>query len=219
MEKIKVMIAEDHPIYRSMLVQGLATENISIIGVAENGKVLINLVKENLPDVVILDLNMPIMDGHEVLEIFAKDFRSIRTIILSTDYAPFYLANAIIMGAAGYLSKSTDIPEVILAIEEAYKYGYHFNELISKEILEQLRDDKKKLYYIIEDKRLSKREIQVLTLLCDEVPIAQIADRLDISTNTVLHHKKKLFEKTDSETMVSLVRYAIRQGIIKDEKS
>ena len=214
MEKIKLMIAEDHTFLRKSLVSSLTTHNIEVIGEASNGTDLIKLVTERPPDIVLLDLKMPEMDGYAVLENFAKEFKNIKTVIYSSYHSPFFVALTIINGAAAFVSKNSEITEIIEAIEGVYADGFYFNEIISKNILQQLRDDKKKLYYLIEDAKFSEKEIQVLKMLCDEFTLPQIAESLNISQNTVLHHKKNLFQKTESNTIVSLVKYAIKHGIV-----
>ena len=105
MRKIKIMVAEDHPLFRNALVEELTTDNFEVIGAAENGMELIRLVEQNIPDIVILDLEMPLLKGEEVLKIFAKDFKSIKTIVYSNVYTEYYAADAIINGVAAYLSK------------------------------------------------------------------------------------------------------------------
>jgi DNA-binding NarL/FixJ family response regulator len=218
MKTIKIMIAENHPMFLNMLVKELTTENISVIGAALNGQILIDLVRENVPDIVILDLEMPVLNGHGVLEIFAKEFKSIKTIIFSNDYSPYYLAHTIINGARGYLIKSSTLQELIKAVEETFSEGFYFNELLSKEVLFQLTNEKKKLYFLLEDQRFSIREIDIIRLTCEEFTVEQIADRLNISVNTVNDHKKKIFKKTDSNNIISLVKYATKHRIINPEK-
>lgn len=208
------MIAEDHPMVLNTFVQTFNTNTIEVIGSALNGKILIDLVKQKLPDVVLLDLRMPELDGHGVLKIFAEKFPSIKTVILTGEYSAFAAASAIINGAAAYILKSSDPGEVIKAIETVYKENYYFNEIISKSILSQLKNEKKKLYYLIEDKRFSEREIELIRLFCAEKTMPDIADQLNISENTILDHKKNLFKKIDANNIVALVKYAVKHGII-----
>ncbi|MBL7911674.1 MAG: response regulator transcription factor [Bacteroidia bacterium] len=215
MEKIKIMIAEDHPIYRNALVEELSIDNIEIIGAAENGQVLVDMVKKHIPDIVILDLKMPVLEGSEVLKIFAKDFPSIRTIVLSQDYSDFLAADAVVNGVSAYLSKNHGVPELIKAINSVYSHRFYFNEIISKEILEQLTNDKKKLYYLIENVKFSEKEIELLKHLGEGLSLSQIAAKMNISQNTVNSHKKNLFNKTESDNIVLLIKFAIRQGIAK----
>lgn len=216
MEKIKIMIAEDHPIFRNALVEDLSNDNFEVIGAAENGQVLVDMVRQRLPDIVILDLKMPVLKGSEVLKIFAKDFPTIKTIVLSQDYTEFLAADAVINGVAAYLSKNHGMPELIKAIKSVYENGFYFNKLISKEILEQLKDDKKKLYYLIENVKFSEKEIEFLKNLGEGFSLPEIAKKLNITMNTVHSHKKNLFNKTDSDNIISLIKFAIRQGIAEN---
>lgn len=211
--KIKVMIADDHEMFREMLVKELVENSIDVVGQADNGQILIDLISEKQPDIVLLDLRMPVLDGHEVLKILAKDFPNIRTIVISNDYTDYYVANVIINGAYAYIKKSSKVSEVLDAIHSVHKDGYYFNDVISKEIIKELNSDKK-IYYLIQDKKFSEREIEVIQELCKDITVGQVAANLNITENTVQYHKNNIKKKTDSETIISLVRYAIRQGII-----
>lgn len=216
-DKIKLIIAEDHQIFRAKLVEFLNTDSIEVIGEAPNGQVLIELVKAAQPDVVLLDLEMPVKTGHEVLEVFSKEFTGIKTIIFTYDDASYSIASAVLNGACGYLRKDIGPEEVIKAVEAVYRDGYYFNEHMSQYILSELHN-RKKLYIFIGDQKFSERELEVIKLLCAEVPAERIADRLNITKNGVLWHKKRLFKKTQSNNIVSLVKYAILHGIINVKK-
>lgn len=213
MEKIRLMIAEDHPMFRERLVQVLnEAGDIEVIGVAENGKVLVDLVALDEPDVVVLDLRMPVLKGQEVLEIFKKSYPDIRTVILSGDYSPYLVAEAITKGASAYLSKDRESHQLIEAVRGVYTDGYFLNDFVSIEVLKYLKEEKK-LYVMIGDNRFSNKEIEVIQMLCDEVPAESIADKLHITKDGVLAHKKRIFKKTDSNNIVSLIKYAIKHGI------
>ena len=212
MEKIRVMIAEDQTIMRNALAQGLDTDFITVTGLADDGQKLMELVKKEIPDVVVLDLKMPVLDGHEVLKLFAERYPTIKTIILSGEYTEYYAVNVIVNGAAAFLKKSSDMEEVIEAIKGVYEEGYYFNEVISKDILEHLNSEKK-IYYLIENKRFSEKEIEVLKQICKDIPTGIIADNLNISESTLRFHRRNLLKKTESDSIVSLVKYAIKQGI------
>ena len=110
--------------------------------------------------------------------------------------------------------KKDGVPELINAINGVSSEGFYFNDLISQEIRCQLKDDKKKLYYLLESKKFSEKEIEIIKLLCDGLSVEQIAEKLNISENTVKHHKKKIFEKTDSNSLARLIKFALRQRII-----
>ncbi len=216
MDKIKIMIAEDHPLFRDTLVEDLTVENFEVIGAAENGQMLIDMVKHRLPDVVILDLKMPVLTGREVLKIFAKDFPSIRTIVYSQDYSEYLAADTVINGVSAYLSKNDGLDELIKAINSVYLNDFYINKIISLEILEQLRDQTKKIYYLIENAKFSEKEINILKQLAEGLSIKEIAKNLNVSENTIHSHKKNLFLKTESDNIVALIKFAIRQGIFEE---
>lgn len=213
-KKIRIMIAEDQSIYRDALRRGLENERVTIIGEAENGKILLELIEAVLPDIVLLDLRMPVLDGEETLKIITRDFPSVKTIILSYDKYGYDVANTILNGARAYLNKESSMDEVMQAIEGVYADGFYFNKLVSRDILDLLRSSKK-IYYLLGNEKLSAREIEVLQLICKDIPPEKIADKLNISTTTVRYHKNNLLKKTESDTIISLVKYAIKHRIVK----
>lgn len=217
MEKIRVIIAEDSEMFRTLLSKELNRENIEIVGTAEDGLELIELVKKVTPDIVLLDLSMPKLSGEEVLKVFKKDYAYLKTIVLSQDSYSFYVTNVILDGARAYLSKDMALSELLKAIDMVHTEGFYFNELVSRDILAALQD-KKGIHYLIGDQQFSSQEIEVMQRLCDSFSPEQIADELEISANTVIYHKNKLFKRTGSDTTVELVRYAIRNGIVRASK-
>jgi DNA-binding NarL/FixJ family response regulator len=214
-ELITIMIAEDHPVMLKALATNISecSQKVNVIGLAKNGAVLMDLVKKRLPDMVILDIEMPIMDGFEVLELFKRDYPSIKTIIYSNTYSDYNVARAVLNGAAAYINKmSGDIDELINTIEKVREFGYHFNAKVAKELILMLHEQKK-IYYLIENEKITEREIELLRLICAGKQIKQIAADMGISRGMVKLHKGNLLEKTESQTTVDLIIYAIRQGI------
>ena len=217
MEKIKVMIAEDHKMFRDMLSNYLVeTDNIDVIGLAKDGQALIDLIKQSMPNIVILDLRMPILDGKATLKILSRDFPNIKTIILSSEYSHYLVAYNMINGASAYLKKDSDILELETAIHTVFKDGYYFNENITKEILDLLNSSKK-IYYLIKNKKFSEREIEVMQELCKDISTEKTAENLHMTEYTLKWHKGNIIEKLEGESIVSLVKYALRQGIIDDD--
>jgi DNA-binding NarL/FixJ family response regulator len=214
MKKIKIMIAEDQTIMLNTLARELTTEGIEVVGKAKNGKELIDLIEKQIPDIVILDINMPVLDGLDTSKILAENYPSIKTIILSGEYSDYLASSVIFNGVAAFLDKGSDMAEVITAIEGVYKDGFYFNEIISRDILEQVKSSKK-IYYLMDDKKFSEKEMEVFKEICKDLPPAIIADNLHIAESTFRFHKKNLLAKTESDTIVSLVKYAMRQGITK----
>jgi DNA-binding NarL/FixJ family response regulator len=213
MKKIRILIVEDSEMFSELIAKDLQ-EEMDVVGVVRDGKDAIEFVKEITPDIVLLDLGLREMNGEEVIRIFKKDFKHLKTIVLSQDSSPYHVANVIVDGARAYLTKDNPISELKKAIRQVHQDGYYFNEIVSQDVLANLHA-RKKLYYFVDDERFSNREIEVMKYFCNGLGPKQIADKLKISTYTVNFHKNNLFKKTGSGTVVSLVRYAIKNGFMR----
>lgn len=214
--QISIMIADDHNLGRQAFADFLESncDNIKVIGQAANGQELLELVKRKKPDIVILDLEMPVLSGHQTLTVLTKRYPKIKTIIFSTHYNEFFISELMIAGACGYLSKSCVAEEMFETINKVYNEGFYFNNSVSRQVVTTLIDDKK-LQYLVSEKILSEREIEVLQQICSEKQGKEIADALQISENTVQYHKKNIYNKTQADSLVGLVKYAIRTGIVR----
>lgn len=216
MTKIRTIIVDDETFCRTSLSDILSTDKIDIVGLAENGKVLLELLETVETDIIILDLKMPVMTGEEALVVLKEKYPFIKVIILSQDYTDYLAAYSIIHGVAAYLRKESASDHLISAIETVYNEGYYFNDIVTEEILQMFKGTKK-IYYYINSKRFSQREIEVLREICNDLTTGQIADKLNISESTVRYHRANLLEKTDSESSLALLKYAVRQKIIRLE--
>lgn len=215
-EQISIMIADDHNLGRLAFADFLESncEEIKVIGQAANGQELLELIKRKKPDIVILDLEMPVLNGHQTLAVLTKRYPKIKTIIFSTHYNEFFISELMIAGACGYLSKSCMAEDMFVTINKVYTEGFYFNNSVSRQVVTTLIDDKK-LQYLVSEKILSEREIEVLQQICSEKQGKEIADALQISENTVQYHKKNIYNKTQADSLVGLVKYAIRTGIVR----
>jgi len=214
--QIKIMIADDHNIVRQGFVSLLNLyPNIKITGEAKDGLELLTLVRKNPPDIVITDLKMPVMDGYEVLSHLSKEMPSVKPIVLSMYYNDHLTSKLILEGACGCLPKNCDIEILVETIESVYKEGYHFDKNVSKKILTEACK-KNDCNSIFNDLKLSEREVSVLELVCAEKNNKQIAEMLGISASTVEFHRKNIYTKTGTGTIVGLVKYAIRNGILEE---
>lgn len=212
--KITIMLADDHNVARQMFSSYIqqSQDNMQVIGEAANGQQLLDLVAEREPDIVILDLEMPILDGYKTLKILSDKHPNVKTIIFSSHYNEFYISELILCGARGYVSKTAFASEVFRTINEVYTEGFYFNKGISSHIMQTLIEDRK-LQHLISSKQLSPREIEVLQQICDEKQNKEIAAVLNITERTVEYHKKQLYTKTNTVSVVGLVKYAIRSGL------
>lgn len=212
--KISIMLADDHNVGRQMFSAYIRENhpNMRVIGEAANGQELLDLVEKQEPDIVILDLEMPVMDGFKTLKILKERNPHVKTIIFSSHYSEFFISELILCGACAYISKSAFLREVFDTINKVYDEGFYFNKGISSHIMQTLIEQKK-LQELITSKQLTAREIEVLQQICSEKQSKEIATALNISENTVEFHKRNLYAKTNAVSIVGLVKYAIRSGI------
>jgi DNA-binding NarL/FixJ family response regulator len=161
---------------------------------------------------VLLDLEMPVMDGFETLKVLTKEYPDIKTIIFSSHYNEFYISELILHGARGYISKTAFAEEVFRTIQHVYDEGFCFNKAITGHIMQTLIEDRK-LQDLISNRQLTSREIEVLQQICNEKQNKEIAFALRISESTVEFHKKNIYHKTNTHSVVGLVKYALKAGI------
>ena len=213
---IRVMIADDHRLFRKGIVAVLKEiKGITVINEAENGKELLEKLVYEQPDVVLMDIKMPEMDGIEATEIVISKYPEVKVIMLTMHDDEQFITHMVDLGAHGYLLKNSDVRELELAIHKVMKQGYYFNDKVSEVLLTSLIGKKSKL-----DKRkkgelnFSKREYEVLQLICDGFTNSQIAEKLFLSTRTVEGYRYKLCDKVGVKNTAGLVRYAIKNGLV-----
>jgi two-component system, NarL family, response regulator NreC len=216
MSKIRVIIADDHAI----LLEGLKTllelsDNIEVVGGAATGKEAIDLAAQLTPDVVLMDVAMPVMDGIEATRYITKNYPKVKVIILSQHDNREYIVSAIKAGASGYMLKKAVSSEIISGIEAVHNNGYFFYPSIAKIVIEDYLRQSKNIPAEDEYERLSERERQVLRLIAEGVTSSDIAQKLFISVKTVLGHRANIMEKLNLHSRTELVKYAIRKGIIQ----
>lgn len=211
---ISIMLADDHNLARQGFRAYLETndEEFKVTGEASNGLELLNLIKVEPPDVVLLDLEMPHMNGIETLGVLSQEYPMVKVIILSSHYNEFLMAELMIAGASGYLPKNCFGDELFETIRKVHEEGYFFNGSVSKQVVSTLISERK-IQYLISENVLSRREIEVLQQVCNEKQAKEIAALLNISESTVEYHKRNLYTKTQSDSIVGLIKYAIRKGI------
>jgi len=212
MQKIKIALADDEPLFRkgiAMLLQ--SDKNIDVVFEASNGDELIAFLKENQqqPDIIIMDLKMPVLNGIEATRIIHNDFPGIKIIALTSYHTKSFIANMMEVGAASYLVKNATPQELITAINEVYKTGYYYTDAILKVIDECLIAPQKKGKSRFVQEHLTKREVEVLKLICQQYSAAEIANKLFLSIRTVEGHKNNLLRKTECKNMIGLIVYAL----------
>jgi len=208
------MLADDHQLVRKALSLVLNEQpDLNMIGHASNGKELLALLKADQPDIVLLDIDMPIMDGRQCLGLIRSRFPEVKVIMLSLHKDPALMSEYMANGAAAYLHKDSDIEDLLLAIRTVHREGTYFSKELSKALLTNIRKDKKSNPFF-DEPILSSKEMAVLKELCDGKTNQEIADRLHISINTVGFHRNNIYSKTKSHNIAELMKYSIRNGLI-----
>ncbi len=214
-EKIKVIITDDHALFRQGVKAALSyREDIEFLGEAENGMQLLNLLKFLKPDVILLDIQMPIMDGIATLPEVKKVMPDVRVIMLTMHNEITLINKLMSIGANSYLTKDSDSDTIYDAIKACYENEFFFNEFTNRAMLSGLRTQAAPPVNG-EDADLSDKEIQVLKLMCDEKSTKEIAEIVEISPRTVEAIRDRLKIKTGAKSTAGLILYAVKHGLIE----
>jgi DNA-binding NarL/FixJ family response regulator len=212
---IKVAIADDHTLFRTGVKTTLSTrKDIQMVAEAENGMQLLNLLKHIKPDVVLLDIHMPIMDGYSTLPEIKNLYPEIKVIMLSMNNDPSIITKMMEVGANSYLTKESDSETIYQAIKSCYEQEFYFNDLTNKALLNGLRM-KKPQEIPVHEVQLNEKETTILKLMCEEKSTKEIADMVDLSPRTVEAIRDKLKTKTGVKSMAGLVMFAVKAGIVE----
>jgi DNA-binding NarL/FixJ family response regulator len=217
MKKINVLLADDHTVLRQGLRFLLMSEpDIDVVGEAENGRQTVQMAKQLNPDVVVMDIAMPQLNGLEATRQIIKECITTKVLILSSYSDDEYVHQLTEAGASGYLVKQTATQDLIKAIREAYKGNAYFSPTVSKRLLDYYR----KAYLNGKavkkgGEQLTTREFEVLQLVAEGKINKQIASDLCISVKTVEKHRQQLMDKLNIHDVAGLTRYAIDRGIIE----
>jgi DNA-binding NarL/FixJ family response regulator len=208
---IKILIADDHAIVREGLRKIVAIDSqMSVVGEAENGSQLLNLIRETPADVVILDMSMPGRNGLETLKDLKRSNPSLPVIVLSMYPANQYAVRALRAGAAGYMTKESAPEELVTAIKKVCQGGkyitFEVGELLANHVITKTANEP--------HKSLSDREFQVFIMLAAGKTVGQIAGELSLSGKTVSAHRAKIIEKMGVTTNAELIRYALEHNLM-----
>lgn len=209
MDKIKIAIVDDHQLFRDGLYSLLSShEHFTVILSADNGRFFFQqLEKDNLPDVILLDLTMPEMDGFEVLKKLRKGYKTIKTIALSMHDDGNYIMKCARSGAYGYLLKNTDADELVEAINQVHAGKKYFNKAIADRMINIMAIEGSTT------KKLSARETEVLSLISKGHTTKEIASQLYISTRTVETHRVNMMKKLAVKNVAELIKKASQLNI------
>lgn len=216
--KIRIHLADDHQI----LIDGISSllqtiPDFEVVGFSLNGSTLFDEVSQNKTDILMLDINMPQKDGIAVIKEFAEKGFPCKVIILSS-YDDLKLIKEIMkLGASGYLTKQCAGENIVEAIEAVYRGEEYFCESVREKIFNNVTKHNLKLNKIDSDLNsiLTGREIEIITLISLEYSGKEISEQLYISINTVETHRKNIMKKLDLKNSIGLVKYAIKNNLVK----
>jgi DNA-binding NarL/FixJ family response regulator len=207
MKRPRVLLADDHTIFRQGLAR-LLESDVEIVGAVEDGRALLALTRKLKPDLLLVDISMPLLNGLDAVRQLKKELPGVRVIFLSVHANPAYAAEAFRLGASGYLLKVCEASELLFAIREVMLGRSYVTPMITKETMELLMSSPK------EQLPLTDRQREVLQLLAEGHSTKEVARYLDISVRTVEFHKGRLMEILGIHTRADLVKYAVANGIV-----
>jgi DNA-binding NarL/FixJ family response regulator len=216
---IQVIIADDHVLYRAGVKTALSSKkDIKIIAEADNGAHLLNMLKGLEPDVILLDIQMPIMGGIETLPEIKKLYPHIKVIMLTMVDDQSMITRLMELGANSYLTKTSDSEVIYEAIKTCHVNEFYFNALTNRALLNNLRQKSTpQIKLQQEDATLSEKEIKVLRLMCEEKSTREIAEAVELSPRTIEAIRDKLKTKTGAKSTAGLIMFAVKNKLLEED--
>jgi len=218
-DPIKVLIADDHVLYRAGVKTALSTKkDVKIIAEADNGMHLLNMLKSIHPDVILLDIQMPVIDGIGALPEIKKNWPHIKVIMLTMMDDHSMITKLMELGANSYLSKTSDSEIIYEAIKTCFEQEYYFNSLTNRALLTNLKQRNHVVpqKFTQQETQLNDKEMLILKLMCEEKSTKEIADLVDLSPRTVEAIRDKLKVKTGAKSTAGLIMYAVKNNILDE---
>jgi DNA-binding NarL/FixJ family response regulator len=214
-DTIKIILADDHRIFRKGLKSLLSEkENIEVVAEADNGDEALEAAGKHKPEIVIMDIAMPKMDGIEATRQIRERLPDTEVVILSMHAKKAYIDQVLKAGAKGYVLKDSDEENLLSAINTVHNGGYYLDSPIADQVLSDYFSDKSKSEIKKQSDPLSEREREVLRLLAEGHSNQEVANVLYISRKTVENHRANIVRKTGVQGQVGLTKYAARIGLI-----
>lgn len=216
MKKIRILLADDHSIVRSGLRSLFkTTKEFTVIGEASNGEEAVQLAESLRPDLAIIDISMPKMNGIEATRLIKQKNASVKVLILTIHENEEYVYELIRAGADGYVLKDAEKQEIFSAVRSVAGSEPFFSPSVSKIIMERIaRDPKERMTKNESLLKLTKREEEILQMIAHGMTSKKIAEKLCLSSSTVNTHRANLMQKLNIHDTATLVRFAIQHGVV-----
>ena len=214
----KIILVEDHFLMAQAISQVIEKNNqYKVLKICRNGKELMQLLTEQKlsPDLIMLDINMPVMNGFETAEWLQEEFPKIKFITLTMNDDEASLIKMFTLGAKGYILKDADEDHLLDAIRIVIKDGFYFSEHASQILFGAMNFKQNKLSSAKPEIQLREKEIELLKWSCTELTYKEIAAKMNLSPKTIDGYRESIFEKLELHSRVGMAVYAIRHGIFK----
>lgn len=213
---LKVYLADDHTLFRKAMVNLISSfENVGEVKDAENGKELLALIKSRRPDVAIVDLQMPVMDGTEASEQIVKKYPDVKIIILTMHDSDRFILHMMELGVHAFLLKNTEPDELEKAIHAVHEKDFYHNDLVATVLRKNVMQKRAGQRPNFAGNELTDREKEIVHLVCQELTNKEIGGRLSLSENTIRNHRVNIMDKLNVNNTIGLVKYAYEAGLLK----
>jgi DNA-binding NarL/FixJ family response regulator len=211
---LKIALVDDHVLLRNGLAELLNISGFEVISQSNNGKDFVDNIKPNLlPDLVFMDINMPVMDGFETTLWISNNYPDVKVIALSMYDDESSIIRMIKNGARGYVLKDVETPELKQAIDNVVKNGFHYSEAVTGKLIHSINNlASSRGNAPIE---LNEKEVQFLKLVATEMTYKEIANEMHLSPRTIDGYRDQLFEKLSVKSRIGLVLYAIKENLVR----
>lgn len=211
---IKIIIADDHQLFREGIVKLLSNDaDIEIIAQAENGEEAYQKVKEHRPDLVLMDIGMPVLNGIEATKAIVSEFTDIKILALSMHAEKDYIKDVLDAGASAYVLKNSTYTQLIEAIKSVYEGKRYLSEEVTEIVLQDYLSKEEDTIDL--KSFLSNREMEIFKLFAEGKSSREISELLFISIKTVGTHKQHILKKLNLKTNADMVKYALKEGLIE----
>ena len=215
MGEIRVAIADDHKIFRKGVILSLRHySNLKFVLEAENGQQLLDGIKETRPDVILMDLRMPVKDGIETTKYISLHHPDIHVLVLTMHEEEKFVIHLMENGANGYLLKSSDPVEIKKAITDVVDKGYYLSNFVNRILIKKSQSKNKPALSLTNGAEVSEREKEVLEYICLEFTSQEIGEKMGISSRTVESIKERLMERFGLKNTAGLVFFAVKNNLI-----
>lgn len=213
---IKVAIADDHKIFRDGIKMALSGKKfLKIVWEAEDGKDLMHKMRLKLPDVLLMDIRMPEMDGVNAISLLRKEYETVKVIVLTMYDDQEMITKMMEMGANAYLTKTTDPEEIYNAILTCMNDDFYFNDLVNKAVLLRLQQKRPVKVFFPNAVNFSEKELKILRLIADDKTTEDISKEVYLSPRTIETIRQNMKTKVGAKTIAGLVMYAMRNKLLE----